>query len=109
MISQYATQMTKSVHYAVFHEYEEAFLLDVQNGATYYLGDYYGDPELAWIDQQETFVVVVGSNHLGIFDLKNVQLELRDVDIPEWVISLKQDGRKIEVRCENDKRYLFVI
>ena len=109
LISQCATLIARSVRYVVFNEYEDAFLLDVQNGDTYYLGDYYGDPELALIDEQESFVIVVGSNHLGIFDLKNMQLELRDVDIPEWIISLKQEGRKIEVLCENDKRYVFEI
>lgn len=35
--------------------------------------------------------------------------ELPYPDIPECIISLNQEGRKIEVICEDDKRYIFEI
>ena len=41
--------------------------------------------------------------------LINKNLNFMDIDIPEWIISLNQDGRKIEVICENDRRYIFEI
>ena len=28
---------------------------------------------------------------------------------PDWIISLSQEGRKIEVICENDRRYIFEV
>ena len=52
---------------------------------------------------------MIGSDHFGIFDLINMKLKLMDIDIPEWIISLNQEGRKIEVICENDKWYVFEI
>ena len=36
-------------------------------------------------------------------------LKLMDIDILEWIISLNQEGRKIELIYENDKRYVFEI
>lgn len=108
-ISDYATLMAWNGRYAIYNELEDAFLLDIHTNHTYQMGDYYGDPELAMIDKQGTFAVVIGSDHFGIFDLINMKLKLMDIDIPEWIISLNQEGRKIEVICENDKRYIFEI
>ena len=109
MIPEYATLMAWNGCYAIYNEYEDAFLLDIQNKQTYHLGDYYGNPELAFIDKQGAFAVVVGEDHLGVFDISNNQLNCMDVDISEWIISLNKEGRKIEVICENDKRYVFEI
>lgn len=108
-IPEYATLMAWNGRYAIYNEWEDAFLLDIQNNQTYHLGDYHGDPELALIDKQEVFAVVIGSDHLGVFDVANKQLQLMDIDIQEWIISLNQEGRKIEVICENDRRYVFEI
>ena len=83
--------------------YEEAlkdFLLDMKTNQTYQMGDYYGDPELALIDKHGAFVVVIGSDHLGVFDLVNKELQIMDIHIPDWIISLNQEGRKIEVIYE---------
>lgn len=109
LIPQYAALMAWNGRYAIYNEYEYAFLLDIQNKQTYQLGDYYGDPELALIDKQEAFVVVIGVDHLGVFDLTDKELKLMDIDIPEWIVSLNQEGRKIEAICENDMRYVFEI
>jgi len=109
IMREHATLMAWNDRYAIYNEYEDAFLLDIQNKQTYHLGDYYGKPKLALIDKQEAFAVVIGSDHLGIFDMINEQLKLIDIDIPEWIVSLNQEGRKIEVICENDRRYVFEI
>lgn len=109
IIPEYATLMAWNGRYAIYNVYEDAFLLDIQNNQTYQMGDYYGDPELALIDTLEAFAVVIGSDHLGVFDMENKKLKLADINIPEWIISLNQDGRKIEAICENDRRYVFEI
>jgi len=109
MIPEFATLMARDDYYVVYNIYEDAFLLDMQTNQTYQMGDYYGDPELAMIDKRGAFIVVIGSDHLGVFDLINKELQIMDIDIPEWIISLNQEGRKIEVICENDRRYFFEI
>ena len=108
-IPDYATLMAWNERYAIYNEWEDAFLLDMQTNQTYQMGDYYGDPELALIDKHGAFVVVIGSDHLGVFDLENKKLQIMDIDIPDWIISLNQEGRKLEVICENDRRYFFEI
>lgn len=108
-IPKFATLMAWDDYYVVYNIYEDAFLLDMQTNQTYQMGDYYGDPELALIDRHGAFAVVIGSDHLGVFDLVNKELQIMDIDIPDWIISLNQEGRKIEVICENDRRYFFEI
>lgn len=68
-------------------------MLDMKSKEVYNMGEYYGDPELALTDKQGAFAVVVGSDHLGIFDMTNKKLELRDIDIPEWIVSLNQEEK----------------
>lgn len=109
MIPKFATLMAWNDFYVVYYIYEDAFLLDIQTNQTYQMGNYYGDPELALIDKHGTFVVVIGSDHLGVFDLENKKLQIMDIDILDWIISLNQEGRKLEVICENDRRYFFEI
>lgn len=109
LISKYANLLVWNDKYVIYNEYEDAFLLDVQNKETYYLGDYYGDPELAMIDKQERFAVVIAGHCLGVFDMNNKQLQLRDINVTEWIISLNQEGRKIEVICEGGKRYIYEV
>ena len=109
MIPKFATLMAWNDCYVVYNIYEDAFLLDMQTNQTYQMGDYYGDPDLALIDKHGTFVVVIGSDHLGVFDLVNKELQIMDIDIPDWIVSLNQEGRKIEVICENERRYFFEI
>lgn len=108
-IPEYSKLMAWNGRYAIYNVYEDAFLLDTQDNQIYEVGDYYGDPELAMIDKQETFAVVVGSDHLGVFDLVNKELNIIDVDIQDWIISINQEGRKIEVICEQENRYIFEI
>lgn len=108
-IPKFATLMAWNGRYAIYNEWEDAFLLDTHTNQTYQMGDYHGDPELALIDKQGAFAVIIGSEHLGAFDLTNKKLKLMDIDIPEWIISLNQEGRKIEVICENDRRYFFEV
>ncbi len=108
-IPEYSTLMAWNGRYAIYNVFEDAFLLDTQDNQIYEVGDYYGDPELAMIDKQETFAVVVGSDHLCVFDLVNKELKMMDIDIPDWIISINQEGRRIEVICENDRRCVFEI
>lgn len=108
-IPDYSKLMAWNGRYAIYNVFEDAFLLDTQDNKIYEVGDYYGDPELAIIDKHETFAVVVGSEHLGIFDILNKKLNIMDIDIPDWIISINQEGRKIEVICEQEKRYVFEI
>lgn len=70
-IPDYATLMAWNERYAIYNEWEDAFLLDMQTNQTYKMGDYYGDLELALIDKHGAFVVVIGSDQLGVFDLVN--------------------------------------
>lgn len=107
ILPEYGRLMAWNGRYVIYNEYEDAFLLDIDNKMSYPLGDYYGDPQLAMIDKQEAFAVVIGSDHLGVFGMLNKQLKLLDIDIPEWIISLNQEGRKIEVICENNRRYVY--
>lgn len=108
-IDKNASLLAQSDRYIIYNEYEDAFLLDKKNNQTYYLGDYYGDPEAALIDNRERFAVVVGFNRLGVFEIVDKKLKLIDADIPDWVESLNQEDRKIEVICENGKHYVFDI
>lgn len=109
LIPQFATLLAWNDDYVVYNIYEDAFILDMQTNQTYQMGDYYGDPDLALIDKKGAFAVVVGSDHLGVFDLVNKELKIEDIDIPDWIISLNQEGRKIEVMCENGGRYIFEV
>ena len=59
--------------------------------------------------KRRTRIWLIGSDHFGVFDLVNKELQIMDIDIPDWIISLNQEGRKIEVICENDRRYFFEI
>lgn len=108
-IDENASLLAQSDRYIIYNEYEDTFILDKKNNQTYYLGDYYGDPEVALIDKQERFAVVVGFNRLGIFETADKKLKLIDADIPDWVEALNQEDRKIEVICENGKHYTFDI
>ncbi len=111
LIPEYAALMAWKGRYAIYNEHGAAFMLDMQNRDTYHLGEYYENPELALIDKQEKFAVVIGAGCLGVFDMSNKQLKLIDIDIdiPEGIVSLNQEGRKIEAICENGTRYVFEI
>ncbi len=105
---QHATLLFYSGQYAIYNVYEDAFFVDIDSKETYNLGDYYGDPEMALIDAKERFAVVLG-DHVGIFDIHNKQFRNLDINIPEWIDSVNLEGRKVEVICEDDKKYTFEI
>lgn len=105
----YANLMAVGENYAIYHAWEEAVIVDIRSKEKYSMKDYYGDPEIALIDKDEKFAVVVGLDGIGIFDIENKQLEHRKIHIPEWIYSINQEGRKIQVICEKGKIYTFDI
>lgn len=108
-ISDYAVLLAWNGRYVIYNEWEDAFLLDMEINEIYQMGDYYGDPDLALIDKQGAFAVVIGSHQLCVFDFLNKELKTIEINIPDWIMSLDQEGRTIEVICENGGRYKFEI
>lgn len=106
---EYARLMTIRENYVIYNESEEAVLVDIRSKEKYSMKDYYGNPEIALIDKNESFAVVVGSDYIGVFDIEAKRLERMKIHIPEWIVSINQEGRKIQVICEEGKIYTFDI
>lgn len=52
--------LAESSHYRITSEFETVFLEDTINHARTVIGEFYGDPEGAFIDHRERFAVVYG-------------------------------------------------
>ena len=58
------------------------------------------------------FIIIFGASYIVLLNANQraVDLELENIEQSfKQVISLNQEGRKIEVICENDRRYFFEI
>ena len=94
--------LAESEHYRVEHEFEVVTLHDLRHGRFVRIGDFYGDPEAAVIDQQERWVVMIGCGLIlyylhepflpYIYDKCNHQwVEMfRDPSDIFWITSVKQ-------------------
>lgn len=77
--------LAQSVHYRVEHEFEVVSLQDSRKGRWTVIGDFYGDPDAAIIDQQEQWVVMVGYG-LIIYYLREPFLPYKyDLHNNQWV------------------------
>lgn len=56
--------LAESSHYRITSEFETVFLEDTINRTKIVIGEFYGDPEGAFIDRSERFAVVYGCSLL---------------------------------------------
>lgn len=61
--------LVESYTYKILHEYETVYLLFKNTGKIVIIGDFYGDPEMAFISNDESYCVVGGCG-LVIYYLK---------------------------------------
>ena len=76
--------LTQSNKYVITHEYEVVSLLNRSSGREIIIGDFYGDPEVAFISKDESYCVVGGCG-LIIYYLKEPFQEYEyHVDSKQW-------------------------
>lgn len=93
--------------YAIYNEWENAYLVNVETKERVPLGSYYGDPEIALLDSKEKTAVVVGGDGIGIYDIEKGKFKSIDISIPEWIISIDITDKIIRIICEEEKTYDF--
>lgn len=95
--------------YAIYNEWGNAYLVNIETRERILLGSYYGDPEIALLDSKEKNAIVAGVDGIGIYDIENREFKSIDISIPEWIISIDIIEKNLRIICEEGKIYEFSI
>lgn len=95
--------------YAIYNDWEDAYLVDVESKERISIGSYYGDPEMALLDTDEKIAVVASGNSIGVYDVEKQEFKSIETSIPEWIKSIDITERSIRIICEEQKIYEFAI
>ncbi|MBQ7775649.1 MAG: hypothetical protein IJ379_06985 [Lachnospiraceae bacterium] len=111
--------LAESKNYIIFGEYETVTLVIKETGRRLQIGDFYGDPEMAVISEDERYCVMCGCGVI-VYCLEEPFQEYRyhtetqqwrewgrEQDAIVWVESVRfVDAETIEVVLEDGKRVL---
>ena len=117
-------QMAESNNYLILNEYEKAFLQLKDNSQLILIGEFYGDPDVAIISDDENFCAVGGEGVIIYYlrdpyeefstDYKSSEqwkiLGREAGKEPMWVKEIKQiDSRHIQVELEDSETILLSV
>lgn len=112
--------MSESQKYQIINEYENVYLKIKKTLQQIFIGDFYGDPELAIISPNEEYCVIAGTGII-VYYLKEPFLEYKYTESAQWKewgrkdkkstiyvrdVSLLDDNR-IEIETENGEKVII--
>lgn len=103
LIGERDTLLARSNRFIVYNCYEDAYLKNVDTKEIIELGDFYGDPEIAMIDTDESFCIVAGGDKICIYQIEAKQYKVMECR-PEWIASMNQEDSEITIIFEDGTR-----
>lgn len=93
--------LAEDKNYILYCECEDTYLIEKESGNEVYIGGFYGDPQLGYIDISGNYVAIAGYDELYVYFTKSGDRLSVPVENPGWAYNFWQGDRYLYYKSES--------